>query len=323
MADCLRRSFEDCSRRNVAAHARQAFYADRGGNRWSYRWETKLYIYILSSLSHLKPERTHVTVVVCTFVRGKHVVTQPTRARTQAPRHSTAPHCISFSLLFPPSAGGRRHPAQGFCPAKGSTCRRCGRKNHWDIVCTETDQTAEKEGRHHGYQRSSRGAAKSSHVRGKATVSTIDECPDVDADSMVFETISMHMDSMGDAQNSARDQVFVNLALRDVTWNGRKTELRAKVNTGALGNVLPLRIHQKMFPDRVDKDGQPIRNFLEKSSVRLVSYGGTLINQIGVCTLTCTYQQTRRKTRFFVKHEPQSEQDVVGIRHTVAELGNT
>ena len=195
---------------------------------------------------------------------------------------------------------GRRHPAQGFCPAKGSTCRRCGRKNHWDIVCTETDQTAEKESRHHGYQRSSRGAAKSSHVRGKAMVSTIDECPDVDADSMVFETISMNMDSMGDAQNSARDQVFVNLALRDVTWNGRQTELRAKVNTGAQANVLPLRIYQKMFPDRMDKDGQPIRNFLEKSSVRLVSYGGTLINQLGVCTLTCTYQQTRRKTRFFV-----------------------
>ena len=199
---------------------------------------------------------------------------------------------------------GRRHPAQGFCPAKGSTCRRCGRKNHWDIVCTETDQTAEKEGRHHGYQRSSRGAAKSSHVRGKATVSTIDECPDVDADSMVFETISMHMDSMGDAQNSARDQAFVNLALRDVIWNGRQMELRAKVDTGAQGNVLPLRIYQKMFPDRVDKGGQPIRNFLEKSSVRLVSYGGTLINQIGVCTLTCTYQQTRRKTRFFVTDAP-------------------
>ena len=199
---------------------------------------------------------------------------------------------------------GRRHPAQGFCPAKGSTCRRCGRKNHWDIVCTETDQTAEKEGRHHGYQQSSRGAAKSSNVRGKATVSTIDECPDVNADSMVFETISMHMDSMGDAQNSARDQVFVNLALRDVTWNGRKMELRAKVDTGAQGNVLPLRIYQKMFPDQVDKDGQPIRNFLEKSSVRLVSYSGTLINQIGVCTLTCTYQQTRRKTRFFVTDAP-------------------
>ena len=41
---------------------------------------------------------------------------------------------------------GRRHPAQGFCPAKGSNCRRCGRKNHWDIVCTATEQTAEIEG---------------------------------------------------------------------------------------------------------------------------------------------------------------------------------
>ena len=90
---------------------------------------------------------------------------------------------------------------------------------------------------------------KSPHVRRKATVSTIDECPDIDTDPMVFETISMHMDSMGDVQKGVRDQVFVNLAPRDVTRNGRSTELRAKVDTGAQGNVLPLRIYQKMFPD--------------------------------------------------------------------------
>ena len=199
---------------------------------------------------------------------------------------------------------GRRHPAQGFCPAEGSTCHRCGRKNHWDIGCTATEQTAEKQRRQHGYQRSSRGAAESSHVRGKASVSTIDECPDVNTDSMVFETISMHVDSMGDAQNGAQDQVFVNLALRDVTWNSRPAELRAKVDTGVQGNVLPPRIYQKIFLDRVDKDGLPRRKFLEKSSVRLVSYGGTLINQLGVCMLTCAYQQTRREIRFFVTDAP-------------------
>ena len=48
-------------------------------------------------------------VVVCTFMRGKHYVTQPTRARMQAPRHSTAPRCISFSLLFPSSASTYSH----------------------------------------------------------------------------------------------------------------------------------------------------------------------------------------------------------------------
>ena len=61
----------------------------------------------------------------------------------------------------------------------------------------------------------------------------IDECPGVEANSMVLKTISMHKDSMGDVQNGARDQVFVNLALSNVTWNGRLTEFRAKVDTGA------------------------------------------------------------------------------------------
>ena len=60
---------------------------------------------LLRLMSHQLPR-----VVVCTFVRGKHDVTQPTPARTQAPRHSTAPRCISlFSLLFPPSASTYSH----------------------------------------------------------------------------------------------------------------------------------------------------------------------------------------------------------------------
>ena len=125
---------------------------------------------------------------------------------------------------------GPRHTTLGFCPAKRSTCCRRARKNHCDILCAAGESTAEKQGRQHGYQQSLRGTGKSSHVRGKATVSTIDECPDVDADSMVFETISMHMDSMGDSQSGVRDQAFLNLALRDVTLNGRPTHGRRETS---------------------------------------------------------------------------------------------
>ena len=68
---------------------------------------------------------------------------------------------------------------------------------------------------------------------------------------------------MGGAQNGVQDQVFVNLALKDVTWNGRPTELRVKVDAVAQGSVLPLLIYQEMFPDQVDKDRKPSRKFLE------------------------------------------------------------
>ena len=171
-------------------------------------------------------------------------------------------------------------------------------KGHWDTVCT-AKHTTWSQGRQHQRSPRSTSAAQSSHVRSKATVSTIEECPD--ADTMVFQTISM--DSLRDSQSSARDQAFVNLQL-DVKWKDRPTELRAKVDTGAQGNVLPLRIYREMFPSRVDADGQPMDEYIEKSSMKLISYGGAPITQHGVCTLTCTYQQTTRKTRFFVTDAP-------------------
>ena len=55
---------------------------------------------------------------------------------------------------------------------------------------------------------------------------------------------------------------------------------------------------RRCSPTDWTKTGSPLETSWEKSSVRLVSYGGTLINQLGVYTLTCAYQQTRRETRF-------------------------
>ena len=64
---------------------------------------------------------------------------------------------------------GRRHPAQGFCPAKGSTCRRCGRKHHWDTVCTATKQTLRSKVANIDINdRHLRGAPKRSHGSGES-----------------------------------------------------------------------------------------------------------------------------------------------------------
>ena len=79
---------------------------------------------------------------------------------------------------------------------------------------------------------------------------------------------------------------------RHMEWHADGTLSEGR--SGLQGNVHPLRIYQEMFLDQVDKDGKPIGKFQEKSSIRLVSYGGTLFNQLGVYTVTCAYQHTSR-----------------------------
>ena len=55
--------------------------------------------------------------------------------------------------------------------------------------------------------------------------------------------------------------------------------LKCKVDTGAGGNVMPLRTFAKLFPERFDMDGNPTG--LSPSSTRLTAYNGSPIKQFG------------------------------------------
>ena len=101
------------------------------------------------------------------------------------------------------------------------------------------------------------------------------------------------MDSINDDQKE-RTQAFVTLSL-SVVEDKRPTALKAKVDTGAQANILPLRIYRQMdLPE----------NSLKPSTTMLVSYTGTPIPQHGICSLSCTFKDETKVTDFFVTEEP-------------------
>ena len=76
---------------------------------------------------------------------------------------------------------------------------------------------------------------------------------------------------------------------------GRTTHdtLKLKVDTGAEGNILPLRIYRRMFPRNLDADGFPRADRVSKRpGVKLSAYNGGEIKQHGAVTLKCSYKNS-------------------------------
>ena len=74
-------------------------------------------------------------------------------------------------------------------------------------------------------------------------------------------------------------EAFARIELPADIGKNKLATLKCKVDTGAGGNVMPLRTFAKLFPERFDKDGNPTG--LSPSSTRLTAYNGSPIKQFG------------------------------------------
>ena len=54
-----------------------------------------------------------------------------------------------------------------------------------------------------------------------------------------------------------------------------------KIDTGAQGDTLPVRLFCEMYPGKVDSPGVPRRNVVKNRHVLLTAYNGTKISQYG------------------------------------------
>ena len=97
----------------------------------------------------------------------------------------------------------------------------------------------------------------------------------VDTVAKDFATLTFEVVESSDTstENNITAQVQFNLD------DGRVANLRGKVDTGAQGKILPIRLFRQMFPERVDKTGRPRDGMLKPSSVVLKAYGGFFVTE--------------------------------------------
>ena len=172
---------------------------------------------------------------------------------------------------------GRQHSKSDTCPAKGQTCNYCKKKGHYIQVCRRRARSQQKI---HDIQNTS---------------------PSLEED---FETLSFESICIGniDQGNHAvhKDEVFATVNIKITGREKDKTTLKAKVDTGAQGNVLPLRIYQKMYPQNIDVNGKPKQGTLNQSKIILVAYGGSEIKHLGTVQIPCNYKDSKTVATFFV-----------------------
>ena len=88
----------------------------------------------------------------------------------------------------------------------------------------------------------------------------------------------------------------------------KRASLRCKVDTGAGGNVMPLRAFAKLFPNRLTKTGMPTG--LRKCNTKLRAYNGTNIPQLGALDTPITWKDEETKevnkmdTTFYIADTP-------------------
>lgn len=190
------------------------------------------------------------------------------------------------------------------CPAFGSRCGFCHRYNHWQIVCRSALNTgygnrrprsrSRGRGRGRGRGRSQRrGRSPSPHQRN------IHEVSDQGATSLgeSFERLSF---ASVDVTNDTRDEVYASINVTLDRKPDTPATLQVKVDTGAQGNLLPLRIFRRMYPEKLDSEGFPKSGSTTVCHTKLTAYNGSRILQYGVIKVPSKFHDTSHMAEFYV-----------------------
>ena len=205
---------------------------------------------------------------------------------------------------------GRSHAFnRDACPALRSKCSKCQKIGHWAIKChagvqkgryDETRLRSRPRSKQRHWSRSSsrsrsrpRSRSRSVHRFKRPDRKSVHESHTVD-DEVVESFESLTFNEM--TGSSCRDEAYATLNIK-LPRVPAQHKLRLKVDTGAPRNTLPLRLYREMFPDNIDKDGNPRSR--TNSNTRLYTYNDQELKQYGTVTIPCQYKDSEWSDQVF------------------------
>ena len=187
------------------------------------------------------------------------------------------------------NCGTKHQPRK--CPAYNTKCSSCGKLNHWKKCCRSTKASTSSHG---GNRDSPRDKEKSFPQRRRSNTphrrrhdninanNEDDSDSEYDSENVIFEPINFS--TVG--TNDERTEVYANLSIK---LKSTQAKMKVKVDTGAQGNIMPMRIFRRMYPTQLDEDGYPKTGSTQRRQTVLVAYNGSTINQFGSVRLPCQY----------------------------------
>ena len=172
---------------------------------------------------------------------------------------------------------GRSHSKSEACPARGQTYNYCKRKGHFIQVCRKRMRSKQ---RIHEIQ---------------DTVTSFEE----NFETLAFEPICVG--NINQEIKAHKDEVFPTVNVNIAGRGKEETTLEAKIDTGAQGNVLPLRTYHNMYPQNINTNGKPRPRTLNQSKVIQVAYSGSEIKHFGTAKIPCEFKGIKITATLYVR----------------------
>lgn len=223
-------------------------------------------------MSNLQQQSATNAIDINVMKKMPHQQAQRSRPNTGRHQHQYR-HQEKPQMSQCPNCGGAPHHFSK-CPAKNKNCNYCKKPNHFSKMCRKLKFNQTK----------------------SVPVHEMRE----DMEELSFECLSIDKIS----NEKKRDEVFAKIDIELPNYQTAHTTLKVKVDTGAQGNALPLRLFKKMFPESINNDGNP--KSLTPSQKVLTGYGGHRIRQFGTCQIKCSYNNIKHTATFYVTEDDGS-----------------
>ncbi|KAK3719566.1 hypothetical protein QZH41_006864 [Actinostola sp. cb2023] len=200
---------------------------------------------------------------------------------------------------------GNQHE-QKKCSAYGSQCHFCSRYNHWSKMCRQKANNGDNP--NHTENASAKRVQANKPRPFTQDTRRNRRVHEMHADNELsdqFDTLHFESITVGSiTPDEKKDEAFATIDISIPSLGNSRAQLKAKLDTGAQENILPMRIYQHMFPQNVGNDGQPKPSALTTSSTILTAYGGSMIKQFGTCEIECKHNEIATTALFYVTDAP-------------------
>ena len=172
-----------------------------------------------------------------------------------------------------------------------SQCFNCSGYGHMSRDCPSGDSYSRgrRRPRRRGRGRGGRGG------RGGHQTDEIQDSADFVEEFSSLSLASIQVNTVDEPSN----QRFVKFKFHDPSKR-RFSEKALKVDSGAAANVIPVPEYRMMYPDRFDKKGFPLKQYVKKSNRRLEAYGGAEVPMLGTVNLPCQFGNKKFMCRFYL-----------------------
>ena len=174
------------------------------------------------------------------------------------------------------------------CPAWGSTCRKCNKPNHWEVVCGQVPNRRPNKSRQSGewsmVSEVRNSTSTNAQMVPKQVLDIVDMANSVDNLSHCYKR-QLELDTL---TTTSPTQVFLNIQINGIPVKGKQ-------DTGAEISIMPLNIF-----DQLNSKLKGELKLCPCNDIQVIGYSKQSVKIVGKVTVTCSHADTTKRCAFYI-----------------------